>query len=162
MSTNKRHAAPLALFMVIIAVLSLMPTDTVEEKIKRKFSSLVILKSNIESYIKAPLDVSFIQNILHFPFYALFAFLWVGFLNRRRIGFKKAAFFALGISSLFSLTFECLQFFLAERSASITDLLLNLSGSLSGVYIYWLLNKKRGPLRETLTVNTGDKNGTNR
>ena len=90
MSTNKRHAAPLALFMVIMAVLSLMPTDTVEEKIKRKFSSLVILKSNIESYIKAPLDVSFIQNILHFPFYVLFAFLWVGFLNRRRIGFKKA------------------------------------------------------------------------
>lgn len=161
MKANNKHALPLALFMVIITVLSLMPTDTVEEKIKRKFNALVILKSDIENYLKVPLDVSFIQNILHFPFYALLAFLWMVFLNKRRIGFKKAVFFTLGVVFFFSLTFECLQFFLAERSASIVDLLLNLSGSLSGVYIYWLLNKKHRPLGEALTVNTGDKNGTN-
>lgn len=162
MSANKKHAVALVVFMAIIAVLSLMPMDTVEEKIKYEFKELLLIRSSLQNHFKVVISFSFIQNILHFPFYALLAFLWMGFLNKRRIGFKKAAFLALGIVFFFSLTFECLQFFLAERSASFADLLLNLSGSLSGVYIYRLLSKENRSLGEALTVNTGDENGTNR
>ena len=142
MSTNKRHAAPLALFMVIIAVLSLMPMDTIETKIKHKFNALALLKLNIENSLKIPINLSLIQNILHFPFYALLTFLWMGFFNKRKTELRKTALSTLGITFLLSLFLEFLQFFLAERNASFMDLLLNLSGSLLGIYIYCLMDKK--------------------
>lgn len=142
MNTNKKHTIPLALFMVIIVILSLLPIDTLETKIKHKFNALVLIKSNIEHSLKIPIDISFIQNILHFPFYALLAFLWMRFFNKRRIGPRKAVLSSLGITFFLSLSLEFSQFFLVERNASFMDLLLNLSGSLSGVYVYWLMNKK--------------------
>lgn len=142
MSANKKHTIPLALFMGIIAILSLIPTETLEEKIKHKFNALVLIKSNIENYFKVAIDFSLIQSILHFPFYALLAFLWMGFFNKRRIELKKAALSTLGITLFLSLSLEFSQFFLVERNASFMDLLLNLSGSSSGIYVYWLMSKK--------------------
>ena len=82
MNANKKLTMPLALFMVIIVILSLLPIDALETKIKHKFNTLVLIKLNIENSFKVPIDISFIQNILHFPFYALLAFLWMGFLIR--------------------------------------------------------------------------------
>jgi len=142
MSANKKHTMPLALFMVAIAILSLLPMETLQEKIKHKFRALVLIKSNFENYFKFVIDFTLIQNISHFPFYALLAFLWMVFFNRRRITLKKAALSTLGILFFLSLSLEFLQLFLVERNASFMDLLLNLSGSVSGVYIYWLLSKK--------------------
>lgn len=142
MSANKKPIIPLVLFMVIIVILSLLPIDTIEAKIKHKFNALVLLKLNIENSLKIPLNLSLIQSILHFPFYGLLAFLWMGFFNKRRIKLRKAALYTLGITLFLSLSLEFLQFFLVERNASFMDLLLNLSGSLSGMYIYWLMDKK--------------------
>jgi glycopeptide antibiotics resistance protein len=128
--------------MLIIVILSLLPIDTIEAKIKHKFDALALLKLNIENSLKIHIDLSLIQSTLHFPFYALLAFLWMGFFNEVRIELRKAAFSAIGITFFFSLCLEFLQFFLVERNASLIDLLLNLSGSLSGVYIYRLMRRK--------------------
>ena len=136
MSANKKYTISLVLFMAAIAILSLIPIDTIEAKIKHKFNALVLLKLNIENVLKIPINLSLIQSVLHFPFYALLASLWMGFFNRRRIELRKAALYTLGITFFLSLSLEFLQLFLAERNASFTDLLLNLSGSLSGMYIY--------------------------
>jgi len=142
MSANKKHIMPLALFMAAIAILSLIPIDTIEAKIKHKLTTVVLIKLNIENSLKVPVDLSFIQNILHFPFYLLLAFLWMRFFNKKKMQLRKAALSTLGITLFLSLFLEFSQFFLVERNASFMDLLLNLSGSLSGIYVYWLTYKK--------------------
>ena len=140
MNANKKLTMPLALFMVIIVILSLLPIDALETKIKHKFNTLVLIKLNIENSFKVPIDISFIQNILHFPFYALLAFLWMGFLIREDRANEGSALH-LRNYILFIVISRVLQLFLAERTASFMDLLLNLSGSLSGIGGYWLINK---------------------
>lgn len=141
MNANKKHTALLVLFMVIIFILSLIPIDAIETKIKHRFNALVLLKLNIEDSLKIPINLSLIQNIMHFPFYGLLAFLWMGFFDERKITLRNSAISTAGITFFISLFLEFIQIFLVARDASFADLLLNLSGSLSGIYIYWLMKK---------------------
>lgn len=79
-----------------------------------------------------------LQNLLHIPLFALLQFLWLRALAAQ--GARGAGLFAssLLITVGYGLLDEFHQSFVPGRYASLTDLLLNLTGALVGVLVYRL------------------------
>lgn len=122
------------LFMLLILILSTIPMNKC--LIKQRFGALVALKSDMQRFLHIKLDFDLIQNLLHFPFFLLLAFLWMGIFAERKVVFKKAAAYTLLITLVFSALDEFFQVFASTRDASIADLLLNLFGCIVGIIVY--------------------------
>lgn len=77
-----------------------------------------------------------LQNLLHLPVFALLQYLWLRGLAAR--GVRGAGLFAgsLLITLGYGVFDEFHQYFVPGRYASLTDLLLNLTGALIGLLIY--------------------------
>jgi len=127
------------LLMILIMVLSLIPVNDIKERFKHKFTQAKYIKTQLEKYLNIRLSLTTIQNILHIPFFAILAFLWMRFFQKRNIKGKKAIIYTLLIMFFFSLFSELSQFFLSTRDASFVDLLLDLGGSWVGVVIYRIM-----------------------
>lgn len=79
-----------------------------------------------------------LQNLLHLPLFALLQYLWLRGLAAQ--GVRGAGLFAgsLLITLGYGVFDEFHQYFVPGRYASLTDLLLNLTGALLGVLVYRL------------------------
>lgn len=82
-----------------------------------------------------------LQNLLHLPLFALLQYLWLRGLAAR--GVRGAGLFAgsLLITFGYGVFDELHQYFVPGRYASLTDLLLNLTGALIGVLVYRLAHR---------------------
>lgn len=82
-----------------------------------------------------------LQNLLHLPLFALLQYLWLRALAAR--GVRWAGLFAgsLLITLGYGVFDELHQYFVPGRYASLTDLLLNLTGALIGVLVYRLAHR---------------------
>ena len=114
--------------MLVILILMSLSLGGLKETIKKRFGVLVLVRDKIETYLHAQIVFSDVQNLLHIPFFAALAFLWMKFFGRRKISLRKAAFFTLIIVCCFSLLSEFLQIAHPSRDASLGDLFFDVSG----------------------------------
>jgi VanZ family protein len=135
---NKKIITLPILFMLLILFLSTIPMGEVKLRIKHTFGALLTLRSHIQKLLNIEIAFSVLQDLLHVPFFALLAFLWMYFFNKRNMRFKKVLFYTLAITLIFSILEESCQFFIVGRDASIIDLLLNFTGCVIGVGTYRL------------------------
>lgn len=76
----------------------------------------------------------------HFTIFAGFAFFLLVILKQKRIG-KKEIFLTFLISAIFAIIDEIHQVFVPLRSAGIQDVLVDLSGAIFAITLYYLIKK---------------------
>ena len=144
-STNKNKLLIIApiLVMVIIVILSAFPISSIWYENKTNLGGVLDFKNRIEGLLNIDISFSVIQNMMHIPFYAVLAFLWMAYLcKKREAQFLKAGLYALGLTLLFGVLDEAHQFFVSGRDASLMDLGLDLFGGFLGILIYRIKNNK--------------------
>ena len=136
------------ILMVLIFILSSLPIDDILDKAKHRLGALYFIRSKIQELFNIKISFATTQNILHIPFFALLAFLWMGYFSKRKIQFKKAVIYTFIIVFSFAASAELHQFFLKTRDASFFDLFLNVIGCLVGVGFYKFLVERGIVLRK--------------
>lgn len=84
-----------------------------------------------------------LQNLLHVPAFALLAWLWWRALAARGVRSMAAAAVAAAIATAYGALDEVHQYFVAGRTASVTDALLDAAGALL-VLAWAALSARRG------------------
>lgn len=139
MKLNKKSIIIPIAFMVLIIILSSLPVDYIKDQIKHRYGLFGLLKAKVEGFFKMDISFSQIQNIMHFPFFAVLAFLWMMFFDKRQISVQWAIIYTLTITMFFAGLDEFMQHFIPDRDASFLDLFINFLGCLTGIFSYiWL------------------------
>lgn len=87
-------------------------------------------------------DVEKGDKYVHFTFYFVFTVLWFIFLKRKRGNTAKTRFLVFILGFTFGIIIElCQEFFTADRSADVKDVLANTSGSAGAILFLWLKDK---------------------
>lgn len=110
---------------------------------------LVFLLSSVPGDIKNP-QFQFLtemnpqwQNMLHIPLFALLQYLWLRSLVDETNGTIKSIILCCAITLSYGLLDEWHQMFVVGRYASLLDVALNISGTLSATLLYWLFKVNR-------------------
>jgi VanZ family protein len=83
-----------------------------------------------------------LQNFLHIPLFGMLQILWLKALaTMGMLGWKNVAT-CLVISLIYGVSDEFHQMFVPGRYASLTDLLLNLTGVIFGTFVFLWFNRK--------------------
>jgi len=106
--------------MAIIAGLSSIPGDP--RHIPKTFDFMLWVPPNI-------------QNLLHIPLYAGFAWIWCRNLQRMALPVRQSTIIAFALSMLFGIIDEWHQTFVAGRYGTALDVLFNFVGIILGVAI---------------------------
>ncbi|MBL7069081.1 MAG: VanZ family protein [Candidatus Omnitrophica bacterium] len=112
MFKNKSAVVSPLLFMVFIFILSSIPGSDI------------------------PVLVPRIQDFLHIPLFAALALLWIRAFSHNNFDRRKAIFYTLIITILYSFFDEFHQSFTPGRDASFYDVLSDIIGSAVGTFIY--------------------------
>jgi len=83
-----------------------------------------------------PVIVPKVQDLLHIPLFAALALLWIRAFSHNDFDRRKAVFYSLIITVLYSFFDEFHQSFTPGRYASLYDVLSNIIGSAAGTFIY--------------------------
>jgi len=83
-----------------------------------------------------------VQNLLHIPLFGLLAYLWLNALTKNRCPAKKKLIIAIIITLSYGLLDEFHQSFIPGRYASLSDIILNIIGIITGVVIYFQLQRR--------------------
>jgi VanZ family protein len=126
------------LFMLLIFFLSTIPIGKIKLRIKHSFEILHTIRAHIQKLLNIEIAFSALQNLLHIPFFAFLAFLWMHYFKKKNMRLRKALFYTLAITLIFSVFEESCQFFITGRDATFFDLFLNFFGCLVGISIYML------------------------
>jgi VanZ family protein len=137
---NREIIRLLAVFSVIIIILSFLPVNRIKAGIKKSLGISDEIKTRIKSMMPVKVSPSDIQNVLHIPFFGILGFLWMMFFKKRGLEFKKAVVYTLAIVLVFSLLSEFLQFFLPSRDISLGDFLFDVIGCIGGIIICRLIS----------------------
>lgn len=87
--------------------------------------------------------VVFVRKSAHFTIYFILGLSLISLIREYRYLDIKALLIALIIAILYACSDEFHQLFVSGRSGQITDVLLDSTGSLIGIYIYYLFYKIR-------------------
>ena len=77
-----------------------------------------------------------VQNLLHIPLFGLFAYLWLRAFTRHGFSKTKTFIFTIAITVGYGILDEFHQTFVPGRYGSLTDMLLNIVGIITGAVIY--------------------------
>lgn len=112
-----------SLFTAFIAVCCLVSM--------KNFESVPVQDGNTDKYV-------------HCTFYFIFTILWFLYFKSVKPGNdKKQRLTVFGMAVVFGILIElCQQFFTTDRSADITDVVANTTGSAIAVLVLWLLGKR--------------------
>lgn len=77
-----------------------------------------------------------LQNLLHIPVFGLLAFLWLKSFAKHSILASTKVIITLIVTILFGCLDEFHQTFVSGRYGSLTDILLNIVGIITGTVIY--------------------------
>lgn len=114
-------------YMLLILVTSAIPMD----REITGFHFLINLKPTV-------------QNLLHIPVFAILSVLYLQVIkNYRPVNWKNISLILI-CSGGFGVLNEIIQVFIPGRYAGLTDIILNLTGSILGVLVY-LLAENREP-----------------
>ena len=84
-----------------------------------------------------------VQNLLHIPLFSLLAYLWLNALTKNGCPAKKKLIITIIITVSYGLLDEFHQSFIPGRYASLSDMLLNIIGIITGAVIYFQLQSRR-------------------
>ena len=84
-----------------------------------------------------------LQNFLHIPLYAFLAFLWHRYLCTKHLKFSVCLVIAFLIPVLYGVLDEIHQAFVPRRFGSAADIYLNTAGTVVGVWLGVISQKKR-------------------
>jgi len=82
-----------------------------------------------------------VQNLLHIPLFGLLAYLWLNALTKNGCPAKKKVIITIIITLGYGLLDEFHQSFVAGRYASLSDIILNIIGIITGAVIYFQLQR---------------------
>jgi len=84
-----------------------------------------------------------VQNLLHIPLFGLLAYLWLNALTKNGCPAKKKLIVTIIITVSYGLLDEFHQSFIPGRYASLSDIILNIIGIITGAVIYFQLQSRR-------------------
>ena len=84
-----------------------------------------------------------VQNLLHIPLFGLLSYLWLNALTKNGCLGKKKLIITIIITLGYGLLDEFHQTFVPGRYGSLTDMLLNIVGIITGTVIYLQLQCRR-------------------
>jgi hypothetical protein len=78
-----------------------------------------------------------VQNLLHIPLFGLFAYLWLRAFTSHGFSKTKTFIFTIAITVGYGILDELHQTFVPGRYGSLTDMLLNIAGIITGAMDYY-------------------------
>lgn len=133
----------LILWIVLIFTFS-HQNGTKSESTSDNFVEVIIDKVNLnmteEEQDKFIIDTRVIvRKTAHFTIYFVLGIL--SYLTLKSYNLKRAALFSIILTLIYAITDELHQLFITDRSSSIIDVLIDFSGSLTGIAIMYLIFK---------------------
>ena len=99
---------------------------------------------SMKNFESVPVQDGYTDKYVHCTFYFIFTILWFLYFKSVKPGNdKKHRLTVFGMAVVFGILIElCQQFFTTDRSADITDVVANTTGSAIAVLVLWLLGKR--------------------
>lgn len=118
------YIPPLA-WMTLLFVLSSIPGPTAD-------------RTGWLSWVTPP-----IQNLLHVPIYAVLSLLWLNALTKKTIATGQHYVMAIAISMAWATFEETYQTLIPGRYGSVSDLVLDVLGVLTGALVFYWGQRRR-------------------
>ena len=98
---------------------------------------------SMHNFDSVPVQDGYTDKYVHCSFYFIFTVLWYQYFKRARPGNnKRQRLYVFLFAVVFGILIEvCQQFFTKDRSADITDVAANTTGSALAVLVLWQLSK---------------------
>ena len=127
------------IWMIIIYYLS-SQSATVSSDVSFKITDVVYqLLNNVFNNIKVETLDSFIRNLAHFALYFVLGILLLNALYYNNLDKRNNVFIALLICASYSISDEIHQIFVPGRAFQISDIIIDILGSLTGIWGYQML-----------------------
>lgn len=133
---NKPSTVLVAIWMIIIFLMSSF--DATESTNQSNF--IVNIITNIFKIENIELLSFIIRKLAHFTEYLILGFLTINMLNKNDI--SKKYLLSILICIIYATSDEIHQIFVPGRACQIRDVLIDSIGSITGVYLYKLINTK--------------------
>ena len=100
---------------------------------------------SMHNFDSVPVHDGYTDKYVHCIFYFVFTVLWYQFFKLGNPGNnKKQRLLVFLFAVVFGIIIEvCQQFFTKDRSADITDVAANTTGSALAILVLWLLSKRK-------------------
>ena len=141
------------IFFVLVCMISIFKLSSDNDKESSKKSDGLIInvtkiiighnlnKKEEKKYVTKYVHI--VRKLAHYTIYLLLGLSLISLVKEYRQLDIKAILIALIISMLYACSDEIHQLFIPGRSGEIKDVLIDSIGALSGIYIYYYLNKIR-------------------
>lgn len=133
---NKSSTILMLLWMLLIFIMS--SCDATESTNQSNF--IVNIINNIFKIENIELLSFIIRKLAHFTEYLILGFLTINMLNKNDI--SKKYLLSILICIIYATSDEIHQIFVPGRACQIRDVLIDSIGSITGVYLYKLINTK--------------------
>lgn len=133
---NKSSTILMLLWMLLIFIMS--SCDATESTNQSNF--IVNIINNIFKIENIELLSFIIRKLAHFTEYLILGFLTINMLNKNDI--SKKYLLSILICIIYATSDEIHQIFVPGRACQIRDILIDSIGSITGVYLYKLINTK--------------------
>lgn len=133
---NKPSTILMLLWMLLIFIMSSF--DATESANQSNF--IVNIINNIFKIENIELLSFIIRKLAHFTEYLILGFLTINMLNKNDI--SKKYLLSILICIIYATSDEIHQIFVPGRACQIRDILIDSIGSITGVYLYKLINTK--------------------
>lgn len=133
---------PVVLWMILIFYLSHQPSSSSKE-LSSGVMMLVINTLNKAIPVELDLDIfhQFVRKSAHFFAYFILGVLILRALKNYRVNDMKKIGFALILCIVYASSDEIHQLFIPGRSGEVRDVIIDSTGALTGLFIYWLFVK---------------------
>ena len=134
---NKPSTVLVAIWMIIIFIMSSF--NSVESSNQSNF--IVDIIANIFKIENIELLSFIIRKIAHYTEYLILGFLTINMLNKNDI--SKKYLISILICLIYAISDEIHQFLIPGRACQIKDILIDSIGSITGIYLYKLISKRK-------------------
>ena len=139
------------LVLLCMATIFSFSSDTADESTEKSDGLIVRISeflvghrlSEEERQEKIDQYVTIIRKGAHFSIYLVLGFLLISLVKEYRVIDTKSILIALMIAILYACSDEIHQLFVPGRSGEILDVFIDSLGSLTGIGIYYFINKWR-------------------
>lgn len=97
--------------------------------------------TGIDCAYSIPVITLIVRKLAHFLIYFILGLLWISLLSEYNITINKIIIYSLLFCLLYACTDEIHQILIDGRNGNIFDVLIDMTGSFSSIYLYSLFNK---------------------
>lgn len=110
----------------------------VTENVTKNINSIQKLEQSEKEKVLNKIE-HYIRKLAHFSLYSAVGILTMSLMSTYDLKNIKRLGISLGISALYAVTDEFHQFFIADRTSSVWDVLIDSSGALTGIIFTFLV-----------------------